>query len=187
MKKIVLSDCAVILMSLNYWVCGYRLAGLALIMTYGVFRFIKNKAKQVEILFCTMLQLTCFCLVSLFLKDFLLVSTLLIYIFFICLILSCNAVELYNQKTALSYYKGLKKLILFSTLITMVLLFVPNEIWVFLGYPLLKELSRVQIILYAFVYQAPFFSIGILFCLKKEIQPLQSIQIVSIFFKNVLK
>lgn len=187
MKKIVLSDCAVILMSLNYWICEYRLAGLALIMTYGIFRFIKNKAKQVEILFCTMLQLTCFCLVSLFLKDFLLVSTLLIYIFFICLILSCNAVELYNQKTALSYYKGLKKLILFSTLIAMVLLFVPNEIWVFLGYPLLKELSRVQIILYAFVYQAPFFSIGILFCLKKEIQPLQSIQIVSIFFKNVLK
>lgn len=187
MKKTLFWDSAVILMSLNYWACGYDLAGLVLILAYAIFRLIKNKVKWVEILFCAMLQLTVFCLLSLFIKDALLISGLLLYVIFICLVLACSTIQLYIQETALSYYKELKKLVSFSALIVMLLLVVPNEVWGCLGYPLLQEVSWVQIVFYALAYHIPFLSIGILFSLKEIIQPLQSLQIVSTSFKNVVK
>lgn len=186
MKKRTGLDCFVILMGFNYWLCDCRLAGLVLLMTYGIIHLIHSWDKHVEILFCAMLQFTTFCLLSLFLKDQLLVSSLLIYLVFVCLILACKTVQLYNQEISFSYIK-LKKQMFLRFLGILIFLLMPKSMLITLGYPLLQKLSGYQIILYAMVYHAPFLITVFLVTLKEALHPLQTLQIVSTSFKNVVK
>lgn len=186
MKKMARLDCFVILMGFNYWLCDCRLAGLVLLMTYGIIRLIYSWDKHVEIFFCAMLQFTGFCLLSLFLKDHLLVSSLLIYLVFVCLILACKTVQLYNQEISFSY-TYLKKQMFLRFLVMLIFLLMPKSMWITLGYPLLQKLSGYQIGFYALMYYAPFLITVSLVTLKEALHPLQTLQIVSTSFKNVVK